>query len=97
MKDHKPIYLLKYSNKEIESSNVEELMRLAGNIADYWELFRVMKSPMQKREHRSYITCEEVDEVKRLHGKGYSHKVIQNTLRLPQSKIALIVGQNSII
>ena len=97
MKDHKPLYLLKYSGKEIESSSKEELLILARNIADYWELFRVYKSPMQKQEHRSYITCDEVDEVKRLHGKGYSHKVIQNTLRLPQSKIALIVGQNAII
>jgi hypothetical protein len=94
---YKPIYLLKYSNKEIESDNVEDLLRLASNIADYWELFRVMKSPMQKSAQRSYITCDEVDEVKRLSGKGYSHKIIQNRLHLPQSKIALIVGQNAII
>jgi hypothetical protein len=97
MKDHKPTYILKYSGKEIESDNKEDLLTLARNISDYWELFRIMKSPMQKSAQRSYITCEEVDEVKRLHGKGYSHKVIQNTLRLPQSKIALIVGQNAII
>jgi hypothetical protein len=97
MKDHKPIYLLKYSNKEIESSDVQELMRLAKNITDYWELFRVMKSEVHKSEHRSYITCEEVDEVKRLHGKGYSAKVICNRVGLTKDRYQLVIGQNAII
>jgi hypothetical protein len=97
MKDNKPLYLLKYLDKEIESDSKEDLLTLARNIADYWELFRVMKSPMQKSEQRRYITCEEVDEVKRLHGKGYSAKVVQNRLHMPAWKYSLVVGQNSII
>lgn len=97
MKDHKPTYILKYSDKEIESDNKEDLLTLARNIADYWELFRVMKSPMQKQEHRLYITCEEVDEVKRLHGKGYSAKVICRTLHMPKDRFQLVIGQNAII
>jgi hypothetical protein len=97
MKDHKPIYLLKYSNKEIESSDKEELMRLARNIADYWELFRVMKSPVHKSENRSYLTCNDVDEIKRLRGKGYSAKVICSTLHITKDKYQLVEGQNAII
>lgn len=97
MKDHKPLYLLKYSGKEIESSDVESLMRLAKNLDVHWELFRVMKSAMAKNEHRNYLTCQEVDEVKRLKGKGYSDKIIGNQLHMPQWKISLVIGQNAII
>jgi hypothetical protein len=97
LKDHKPIYLLKYSDKEIESDNVEDLIRLAKNISAYWELFRVMKSPVHKSENRSYLTCNDVDEIKRLRSKGYSAKIICSRLHITKDRFQLVEGQNAII
>ena len=74
--DPKPKYLLKYSGKEIESNDLDQLLLLAKNLIEYYEIFRVYKAKFALERRKSILTQAEIEDSERMDRRGYSRDVM---------------------
>jgi len=89
----KPKYLLKYGETEVENDSLEELLRLAKSLITYWEVFRVYKTP--KEEDKQVLNIEAMENILRLHKKGYNYKSIKRTTGVSEFWIGKVIGRNA--
>lgn len=93
--NQKPKYLLKYGRKEIENDSLEELVRFAKTITDYYEIFRVYKSAME--EPKKILTIETIEEANRMFKRGYSRDIVGKRLGLTPHYMNKLFGKNAIV
>lgn len=93
--NRKPKYLLKSSEIEKENDSLEELMRVAQSLTVYWEIFRVYKTP--KEEDKQVLNIDAIENILRLHKKGYNYKAIKRTTGFSEFWIGKVVSRNSVV
>lgn len=87
--NQKPSYLLKYGPREIPSDSLEELRRLAGVLNEDYEIFRVYKSGFEEVDR--VLNAKMIAEATRMHGRGYTKRIIAQRLGLTSHEMDKII------
>jgi hypothetical protein len=88
----KPKYLLKYSGKEIVSDNLEDLTKIAKNLTQYYEIFRVYRAVHTLEQAKIIYTPEDIKKALSMEERGHKRDVIARQMGMSRWYLDKILG-----